>query len=131
VRPWERRGRKPCQEKDGLRPVGKIIIQRYKKGATLTSDPGPSSGPGSRTPAVVAAADVAAVVVVAAGAPGGHHPQAVVVAAGTTAVVAAVVADLMVVVMEDCRSSTRPRPRGQSPRPYQRSSGASGAGPNP
>jgi hypothetical protein len=94
---------------DGLRPVGMIITQRYKKGATLTLDPGPSSGPGSGTPAAVVAA--AAVVVVAAGAPGGHNPQAAVVVARRMVVAAVVAADPMVAVAEDWCASARPGPR--------------------
>jgi hypothetical protein len=79
---------KPWQAKDGLRPVGIIITQRYKNGATLTSGPRPSSGPGSGTSAAVAA-----------GAPRGDHPQVVV--ARPVVVVVAAAADPMVAVAED------------------------------
>jgi hypothetical protein len=120
----EAEGEEALTNKDGLRPVGMIITQRYKKWATLTSDPGPSSGPGSGTPAAVAVvvAAVAAAIVVAAGAPRGHHSQVV--------VVVAVAADPMVAVAEDWCASARPRPGNRSPWPRQLSSDASGAGPN-
>jgi hypothetical protein len=95
VRPWEQRGRKPWQAKDGLRPVGIIDkLMKKMKGATLTWGPGPSSNPGSgATAAFVAAAG--------GGAPGGDRPQVVEVAADPTVVVVVVAADPMVVVAED------------------------------